>query len=140
MGCARKSAFPRGASASLAIPPGRVDAEAVAALEAAERRVPAAPQPGAFAVGSVVRTGGPEDRPQFEIRTQVPDAARAVLFVEGPPDWYAGPPKIVSSNGREVTFAVAIDRLGSKTKVAGARLRFTLVSGERAIEQVVALD
>lgn len=141
IGVCKEVCIPVRARASLALPAGgRVDAEAAAIISAAEALVPASPRPGEFAVEGIARVGGPDDRPTLEVRVAVPDGEPPVLFLEGPADWYPGAPKVLRREGRIVTFSVAIDRLGSKTRITGAPMRLTLVSGDRAVEQTLHLD
>ena len=58
----------------------------------------------------------------------------------GPADWYPLVRRGTSRDGQTVTFALTMDRLGSKTPIPGASLRFTLVSGAAAIDKTISLD
>lgn len=141
VGVCREICVPARATASLELTPAATaDRSVSSAIADAQRFVPGPPLPGVFSLEAVARTGGTEGRPTIEVRALVPDPARSTLFVEGPPDWFPGAPKPVRREGNVVIFSVAIDRLGSKTKLAGAALRFTLVSGERAIDQTLVID
>ncbi len=91
-----------------------------------------------FSVDSVSRDGGTDGRPVFRFSLTTPDPADTTVFVEGPPDWYAGAP--VPAGEGAGAYTVKFDRLVAKTPIAGAQLRFTVVSGGRAIEQTLGLD
>ena len=126
--------------AALSIKPGETDAEAGEALANAAKRLPGAPDPSAFAVTGATRQGGSDKRPTFDIAVKLPDVKGAEVFVEGPVDWYPNAPKLVSQGGGGGTYRVAFDRLTSKVPIAGTKLRVTIVSAGRAIEQWVPLD
>ncbi len=126
--------------AVLAWMPGTEDPDAEAVVGAGEATLPGHPVPGEFAVERVVRTGGTETFPEFEVDAAIPRPDGAVMFVEAPEGWYPGVPEEVRRDGGRVVYRVTIDRLGVKAPVAGAELVFTIVSGGRAIEQRVVLD
>jgi suppressor for copper-sensitivity B len=132
--------IPARVEASLSVPAGETDPEAASLVAAAAAALPGPPEPGAFAVEGVARTGGSDNRPGFTFTAEVPDPDGTTVFVEGPPDWFATVPVEESRDGARVTWRVEFDRLGSVNPLAGAALRFTLVSAGRAIEQAVALD
>lgn len=119
---------------------GSDDPAAAGILSKALTHLPAAPEPGTFAVKDVRRAGGSDKRPVFEIDAVVPDAASAEVFVEGPADWYPDTPAFVSASGTIGTYRVTFDRLTAKTPISGSSLRVTIVSGPHAIEQSVNLD
>lgn len=125
---------------SLSIKAGDADAAVGAALARAEKLLPGSPEVGAFAVTGVTRQGGSEKRPTFDVSAKLPDAKAAQVFVEGPADWYPNVPKLVTEGGDNGTYRVTFDRLSSKVPIAGAKLRVTIVSAGRAIEQWVPLD
>jgi suppressor for copper-sensitivity B len=126
--------------AAISVKPGQNDPEAGEAIAAAEKRLPGAPDPGAFAVTGAARQGGTEKRPTYDVAVKLPDVKGAEVFVEGPADWYPNVPKLVSEGGGSGTYRVTFDRITSKVPIAGTKLRVTIVSGGRAIEQWVLLD
>ena len=97
-------------------------------------------QPGAFAVTGATRQSGTDKRPTFDVAATLPQVSGAEVFVEGPVDWYPDAPKLVSDQGSQATYRVTFDRLTSKVPIAGTKLRITIVSAGRAIEQWVPLD
>jgi len=125
---------------SLQLAPGATDGAAAGLLAEAKKALPGAPIADTFAVDSVGMSGGTDKRPVFDITTTVPDAKSAVVFVEGPGDWYADTPKLVSTSANSAVYRVEFDRLTATTPIKGAPLRITIVSGGRAIEQTIALD
>ena len=126
--------------AALSVKPGESDAEVGKALAAARQHLPGAPEPGAFAVTAAARQGGTDKRPTFDIAATLPVVSGAEVFVEGPSDWYPGTPTLVASEGSKVTYRVTFDRLTSKVPISGTKLRVTIASGGRAIEEWVPLD
>jgi DsbC/DsbD-like thiol-disulfide interchange protein len=126
--------------ATLEVAPGATDAAAEALLVEADKALPGPPIPGRFAVESVGMSGGGDKRPAFDITATLPDAKGAVVFVEGPGDWYGDAPKLVSTSGNSAVYRVEFDRLTATTPIKGAALRVTIVSGGHAIEQTIALD
>jgi suppressor for copper-sensitivity B len=126
--------------ASLDVPSGAVDAPADKMLAEARATLPGPSEPGVFAVDKIARQGGSDKKPVFDIAAAVPDAKAAIVFVEGPPDWFPDVPHLVTDEAGRAVFRVTFDRLGSKTEIPGAALRVTIVSGRRAIEQTVSLD
>jgi DsbC/DsbD-like thiol-disulfide interchange protein len=125
---------------ALDVPPGAPDQRAASMLAQAVALLPKPAEPGVFAVDQVTRQGGTDKRPVFDLAAVVPDAKATDVFVEGPADWYADPPRLVSSDGNHATYRFKIDRLTAKTPIAGAKLRVTMVSGKRAVEQWIGLD
>jgi DsbC/DsbD-like thiol-disulfide interchange protein len=125
---------------TLEVPAGESDPEAGAILADAEANLPGKPEPDVFAVESIVRTAGTDKRPVFDIGIVAPDAGKSEIFVEGPIDWYPAPPKLFATEGNRATFSIEFSRLGAKTPIGGNDFRVTIVSGGRAIEDVVTLD
>jgi suppressor for copper-sensitivity B len=125
---------------ALSVAPGERDADAGKALADAGKRLPGAPAPPAFVITGAARQGGTDKRPTFDVAASVPDAKDAEVFVEGPVDWYPSVPKLVSAEGGKGIYRVAFDRLTSKVPISGTKLRVTIVSAGRAIEQWVPLD
>lgn len=137
LGVCQEVCIPAHVEASLAVPAGLESPLASATLAGAKARVPGAAVPGVLAVESVRRAGGEDAHPVFEVAVTAPETAE--MFVEGPPDWFAGvPERIAGSN--PPAYRVTIDRIGAKTPIAGQSLRVTLASGGKAVEQVVPID
>ena len=84
---------------AVTLPAGATDPVVAKRLKAARDLVPGAPEPGAFAVEGITRQGGSDVKPVFEFDALVPQANGAEVYVEGPPDWYAGTPEVVSTAG-----------------------------------------
>jgi DsbC/DsbD-like thiol-disulfide interchange protein len=140
VGVCEKVCIPDHFEAELSLAAGAADSTATEVIAAARKDLPGAPEPGVFAVDRASHAGGSDRKPVVDITAVVPDAKTAEVFVEGPPDWYADVPKLVSEEGGQSVFRVTFDRLGSKTPIAGTSLRVTIVSGERTIEETVSLD
>jgi DsbC/DsbD-like thiol-disulfide interchange protein len=126
--------------ATLAVKPGENDAEVGKELAESRKRLPGPPEPGGFAVIGATRQSGADKRPTFDVAVTLPQVSGAEVFVEGPVDWYPDAPKLVSDQGSQATYRVTFDRLTSKVPIAGTKLRVTIVSAGRAIEQWVPLD
>jgi suppressor for copper-sensitivity B len=124
---------------SLPVPDSAADADADAILGPARKAVPGAPQPGVYAVDTIARDGGTARHAGFAITATVPDPADAAVFVEGASDWYPDVPKYEPGEGGKAVYRFTFDTLGSKTPLDGGKVRVTIVSGDRAIEQWVAL-
>jgi len=140
IGVCQEVCIPDHFEAALAFDPTATDADAAGLLKAALALLPKAPAPGAFAVDRVARDGGTDKRPAFTIAATLPDPGNALVFVEGPVDWYADVPSLVSSDGSHGVYRVTFDRLTAKTPLAGAKLRVTIESAGQAMEQWVGLD
>lgn len=125
---------------ALSVPAGAGDPDAADVISAARKALPGQPEPGVFAVETVKRDGGTEKRPSFTMTAAVPDAEKAEVFVEGAADWYSDIPEFVSAEGGRASYRFTFDTLGSKTPLAGAKVRVTIVSAGRAIEQWVPLN
>lgn len=57
------------------------------------------------------------------------------LFVEGPPEWRLAPASLVRINGRLAEFKVDLSQVPLEADIAKEELRYTLVSGNRSVEQ-----
>ena len=57
------------------------------------------------------------------------------LFVEGPPEWRLAPASLVRINGRLAEFKLDLSQVPAKADIANEKLRYTLVSGNRSVEQ-----
>jgi len=137
IGICQKVCIPEHVEAALSVPPGLRSAVAGATLAGAVARVPGPPIPGVLSVDAVRRSGGDDTHPVFEIAVTAPPDA--TMFVEGPPDWFAGVPERIEG-AAEARYRVAIDRVGATSPIAGARLHVTLAAGGKAIEQTVPID
>lgn len=119
----------------LTVPPGVSDFVAARVLTEARAKLPGPPEPGVLAAEGIVRHGGTDKRPAYDVTLAAP--ADVEVFVEGPHDWYAGLPERVSEEDGRATYRVTFDRLGAKTPLEGARFTVTLVAADRAIEQTI---
>lgn len=140
LGVCQEICIPDHVEARLVVAPGESDAAAAEILADALAALPGPPEPGVFFVEGVSRDGGGDKRPVFRFALTAPDASDAVVFVEGPDDWYADAPILAGKNGGTVFYTVKFDRLVAKTPIENARFRLTIVSGGRAIEQTIGLD
>ena len=132
--------IPDRVEATLLVLPGHDDPAAAAVLDVAHAALPGPPEPGVFFVEGVARDGGTDERPAFRLALTAPAAAAAVMFVEGPQDWFAAAPALATADGDRASFIVIFDRTIAETPIAGARFRVTVVAGGRAIEQSLDLD
>jgi len=75
------------------------------------------------------------DGASIRVETQVGDAGQADLFVEGPnEDWALPLPSRETGPDGRTTFVLPLDGVPKGADIASARLRFTLIDGDRAIE------
>lgn len=125
---------------TLTIPSGISDPSALRVVTEARKLLPGPPQPGVLSVERMIRDGGTDKRPEYLVTATVPSDGVAEVYVEGPPDWYAAMPKLLSSDGAHSDYRVAFDRLGAKTSLEDARFFVTIVTPDRAIEQAIDLD
>jgi DsbC/DsbD-like thiol-disulfide interchange protein len=115
-----------------------------ATLAAAEAHVPKPARLGeasAFGIGTVRREPS-SPHPRVIVDVAAPAAASLDLFVEGPTDDWALPlpePIPGASPGLR-RFAFELDGVPPGADAIGAHLRFTLVSGENAIEVTTVLE
>ena len=123
-------------------PAGETDAAAAEILADARALVPGAPEPGVFAVESVVarrrhrQAPGVRHRGDRARRRQRPRSSS-----RGRPTGTPDAPELVGeTSGKAAYDRRSSSRLGAKTPIAGARFRVTIVSGGRAIEQTIGLD
>jgi DsbC/DsbD-like thiol-disulfide interchange protein len=114
------------------------------ALAAAEARVPTPARLGEaapLALRTVRReSGGP--RPRVMVEVAAPNAAPLDLFVEGPTeDWALPVPDPIDGGPPGLRrFVFELDGLPPGADPSGALLRFTLISGEKAIEVTTILE
>jgi DsbC/DsbD-like thiol-disulfide interchange protein len=137
LGVCSEVCIPENVEATLTIPPGVHDRVAAATLAGARAQVPGPPVPGTLAVDSARRNGGSEERPVFDLGVTAPEDA--MVFVEGPADWFAGVPERIGE-GSSVIYRTTFDRIGAKTPIEGAQLRVTLAAHGKAVEQTVPID
>jgi suppressor for copper-sensitivity B len=140
LGVCDEICIPVHVEADLAVSVGGADDEAATIVAAARKALAGPALPGVFAVDRISRAGGTDRKPVFEIAATVPDAETATVFVEGPPDWSAAPPELVSTDGSRAVYRVAFSRLGAETPIAGSAFVVTIVSDGRAVEQGIGLD
>lgn len=136
-GVCQEVCIPEHVDVTLDVPPGMTSRVAAATLAGARARVPGDPVPGQISVQRAWRSGGDDKHPVFDIAVTAPEDSE--VFVEGPPDWFAGVPERLPG-GEVAIYRVTIDRIGAKSPIAGQSLRVTLASGGKAIEQVVPID
>ena len=76
------------------------------------------------------------------VEIAAPEGVPVTLFVEGPaPDWDLPPPEPITSASSGVRqFTFGLDALPSGAHAEGAKLTFTAVSPDDAIEVSVTLD
>jgi DsbC/DsbD-like thiol-disulfide interchange protein len=139
LGVCQTVCMPDHVQARLLVPAGKTDAVAAKTITDARALLPGPPQPGVIAVEGVTRSGGTDQRPQFQITITAPDAGKATVFVETPSDWYPDAPALLGQSGNKATFGVTVDRLTARTPLDAASFRVTVASGNRAIEQIVPL-
>ena len=114
-----------------------------AALATAEAAVPKPTRlgdAGSLGIRAIRReTGG--RNPRVVVDVAAPAAVPLDLFVEGPSeDWALPLPEPIGGASALRRFAFDLDGLPPGVTADGARLRFTLVSGERAIEVTATLE
>jgi len=122
----------------------RVSSPHDATLAAAEAGVPRQARLGEaspFGIGSVRREPG-SPHPRVIVEVAAPVAAPLDLFVEGPTqDWALPLPEpIPGASAGLRRFAFDLDGVPLGANAIGAHLRFTLVSGENAIEVTTILE
>jgi suppressor for copper-sensitivity B len=140
LGVCAEICVPDSVTAAATVPAGERDSAVDVLLDDVRAKIPGQPDSG-FAVTAVERDGGTEKRPIFRVRATVPDVSTAELFVEGPEGWASYRPERASSLGNdEVQWMVKFSRRGAAKSTDGAEIRVTLVSGGRAIEQVVTAN
>ncbi len=139
LGVCAEVCVPDEVTVHLTVPPGENDPASEAILVTARAGLPGPAKPGVFAVDSIARTGGTDVRPVFRVVATVPDGAKPEFLVEGPEDWAPYAPAFVGNDGGKALFDVKFSRLGATTPIAGARIRITMATGGRAVEQTLAL-
>ena len=141
LGVCEEICIPVSLEAGVAVEQSGTDADAAALIKDAAAALPGPAEAGKFDIDGVKRTGGDDNEPVFEFQAHVPDPGSTEIFVEGPAGWYPDVPKPVPGTaGSPATWRFTFDRLGATTPIAKAPIRFTVVSGGRAIEETVTLD
>ena len=134
-----KLCIPAVGAATLAVPtPSSFDRALATAMSHVPREAALAGA-GALAVRSVRHEPGTS---QVVVDVAAPEGPPLDLFVEGPTDDWALPlpePVAGAATGTR-RFSFELDGLPPGATAAGATLRFTLVSGDNAIEVTTALD
>lgn len=75
-------------------------------------------------------------RRNLQIFANIPsNDAPLSLFVEGPPEWRLAPASLVRINGRLAEFKLDLSQVPPEADIAKEELRYTLVSGNRSVEQ-----
>ncbi len=123
------------AQAHLAVPLPSAAGESDPRLDAAQASVPQVTPLGASGTPSVLALAldATQTPPRLTITARASPAA--LLFLEGPDERWALPlPDMAGAQGDVLRFTAPLLGVPAETAVAGARLRLTLVDGDRAIE------
>jgi DsbC/DsbD-like thiol-disulfide interchange protein len=134
-----KLCIPAAGSATLAVPAPSSFDRALAAAAAHLPREAARGGAGPLAVRSVSHEPGTS---RVVVEVAAPEGPPLDLFVEGPTEDWALPlpePAAAAAPGRR-RFSFELDGLPPGATAAGATLRFTLISGDNAIEVTTVLD
>ena len=132
---------PANAALDLALPPGGTGAPSAALAQA----LASVPHPAALGAEGLGATGEPgiasaelrhtSEGAVLRIVTHVDHAATADLFVEGPDeDWALPLPAREAGADGQTIFVLPVDGVPKGADITTARLRFTLVDGDRAID------
>lgn len=127
---------PANAALDLALPPGGAGTPSAALAQALARVPRPAPLGGKGEPGiATAELERQAETPAIRIVADVGNAATADLFVEGPNEDWALPLPVreTGPDGRTV-FTLPVDGVPKGADVATAKLRFTLVDGDRAIQ------
>ncbi len=131
--------YPFQATFSLELPPG-VARPTLHGADIARflARVPGPPKPGQPSVTSVEVAGDGADQ-ILRVHAQAPGGFNDPdLFVEGPPAFYFGPPKVEIGNGAtEAVIRMAAPAPRDDAALAGEAIIVTLVDGNALIEQTL---
>ncbi len=113
-------------------------ADAAAIAEARERvPVPAATAGPAAPRLVALEPGEADGARHVDLTVKTAGGSDGVdLFVEGPEGWYLSPPAVVSRAGDRAVFRLALDGMPKAARLAGTPLRFTIVDGDEAVEDV----
>lgn len=123
-------------------PQGLRNATAAAEIAAAEARVPRPVDATTTApVVAVKREAGPNGPRLVAEVTPGPARGERDVFVEGPStDWSLPQPVRIDAPGATERWAFDLDGLPKDADLAAIDLRFTIRTGERAVEQIVRVD
>lgn len=110
------------------------DALAEARLKSFARRLPSAPEPGRFAVESVVAE---DDALLIDIR--MPDSVYSDLFADPPKDWFIGQPVLVSRVDGVSRYRLSLAGKPKGVDVRGQTFQFVAVAGGEAIEEEIEI-
>jgi DsbC/DsbD-like thiol-disulfide interchange protein len=134
-GVCEKICIPASAKLTLDVPPG--SAKRIAALDAAEARVPSLAQPGKLARAKV-EPGNPS---RAVVDIAVTAGKPFDLFAEGPTgDWALPLPKLIEQKDGRARFVIPLEGAPSGASPTPGKLRLTFVSGDEATESLVPLD
>ncbi|MGI9401826.1 MAG: protein-disulfide reductase DsbD domain-containing protein [Rhizobiaceae bacterium] len=112
------------------------DPESQLGIGEAFKKVPEEPG-GDFKILGVSEDG--EDRLTVEVK--IPEGEpEPALFAEGPYGWYLPPAEHVSTKDGRAIFSVDIQDIPEGASPAETKLRYTVVQGDRGIEQWVSAD
>ncbi len=114
---------------------GGADAKLV---QAWVKRVPGPPERDFRVLDVRTRKAQPRPRLFVTVRGDGLDE-KTEIFVEGPPLASFCHPRFVSSDGRKAVYYLPIDGISDASEMKGEKLRLTVISGERRIEQEVKL-
>ena len=133
--------YPFQATLALELPPGAAGPSVFSGLVARFlARVPGPPRAGGPAIEAAEAAGDGADR-LVRVVARAPGGFSAPdLFVEGPPSFYFGPPKVeLRAAGAVAVFRMAAPVPRDRAPLVGAPLVFTLIDGGEAFEQTVAV-
>ncbi|MYZ48557.1 protein-disulfide reductase DsbD domain-containing protein [Propylenella binzhouense] len=132
LGVCREICIPTEAEAEVTLKPqDGPDALSEAKLEMFERLLPGAPEPGRFEVKEAAVAGD-----AVTVSLIAPPDAEPELFVDAPPDWLLGQPRLVAHEGALARYRLS---LKGRPDTPGEALRFVATAGGRAIEETVVL-
>ncbi|MBN9059732.1 MAG: hypothetical protein J0H21_11165 [Rhizobiales bacterium] len=114
------------------------DGAASTLIAAARAALPGPGKPGALELLSLKRSGGSDQKPEFEARYHA--SGKEALFVETPGDWFADPPKAAEGEGGARVFRFAVDRRTAAGTIAGTEIRLTLTGEAGATSRPFTLD
>lgn len=83
----------------------------------------------------------PIDGDRLKIEVKVPeDGKKTDLFAEGPLGWYLSPAEHIATESGMATFSLDIANIPDGVDPAGTRLRYTVVQGDRGMEQWISAE
>lgn len=137
----RDICLPAQASLSLDVGVIRASSPHGALIARFRAQVPRGPkQAGGLRVASAQLERG-ENGPGLLLEIDGLAGAAPEIFVEGPADLYFGGPKTAGAGTRSGRlYRIPVDGLTEARRLAGERLRVTVVDGDRRLQQAVRLD